>query len=689
MNMTTNISLQKNVLTMHAEYKTGRRILLSLFTITVLLQTQAQDKRLVQAEQYYASGDYYTAAKLYEQYLKPDAKEKSKAEFPLNSKRNRQASGMGKGVTKNALLYRQAQSFRLANYFTEAAERYKAVAEMDAANYNDAWYWYAVCERSLGKYDVAEESINKFLSNVTANNPLKEAAEKELQTLKYIKAQLSRPDTAMYALQPTTLSPGADKGLYAPVHMGGNRFLVTSTETDTAKQEGVNPNHSRLFTTTLSNNVFSVDETVSLTTADATANQGAASISADGNHLYFTEWKQVGGVKTSKIFHAVKNGNTWTAAAELSSINVNGYSSQQPFCTSDGKYIFFASNRPGGAGAFDIWYATLNADGTTGEAVNAGTTINTAADELSPFYHNTSSTIVFASNGRQGMGGYDLFMAKGWETAWKDVENMGHPVNSTRDDVYFFAPEKSPLLKQAVFSSDRGSSCCLETYLVSKAPKKKIMNGMVRDGKDNQPVANATLVWKDAAGKTGTLVTDANGVYSFETDGTVENITVTKQRYKDKSTAVTITSTDESDWSTDQFTNKDIVLERKIILTPETVVTVYFDFDKSNLKPDATAKLDSIYDILLANPGAAVQISGYTDGKGTVEYNKVLSDKRAKACAEYLMAKGLDTARISFESFGECCPLEMEIINGRDNESGRAKNRRGLINISYPPKEEQ
>jgi OmpA-OmpF porin, OOP family len=96
-----------------------------------------------------------------------------------------------------------------------------------------------------------------------------------------------------------------------------------------------------------------------------------------------------------------------------------------------------------------------------------------------------------------------------------------------------------------------------------------------------------------------------------------------------------------------------------------------------------------LYDILVKNPGAEVQISGYTDGLGTVEYNKVLSDKRAKACADYLMAKGIDSSRISFESFGECCPLEMEIINGRDNADGRAKNRRGLINISYPPKEEE
>jgi outer membrane protein OmpA-like peptidoglycan-associated protein len=113
----------------------------------------------------------------------------------------------------------------------------------------------------------------------------------------------------------------------------------------------------------------------------------------------------------------------------------------------------------------------------------------------------------------------------------------------------------------------------------------------------------------------------------------------------------------------------------------EDVVTVFFDFDKSNLKPDAIVRLDSIYDMLTANPIATIQISGYTDGRGTAAYNAVLSDKRARACADYIAAKGIDPARISFVSFGACCPIEMELINGRDNAEGRSKNRRALINV--------
>ena len=687
--MQSTISLQQNDSTMTTIYKAAGKIFLSAVACTLFLQTQAQDKRIVQANAYYASGDYYTAAQLYEQFLKPPASEKPKADFPLNAKRNRQGSGMGKGVTKNDILYKQAESFRLANYFPEAAERYKAVAENDPSTYGSALYWLAVCQRSLGKYDDAAESLNRFLSNVTANDPLKAAAENELQRLTYIKTQLARPDTVMYTVAKTGLSNGTGKGVFAPVHLGGNQFLITSTEKDTAAIAGVNPYHSRVYTATLANNEFAIGDAESLLSTDPSASQGAASMSADGNRIYFTQWKAVNGKNTAAVFYATKDGNGWTTPVALSSVNRDGYSSQQPYVSTDGKYLFFASDRPGGAGGFDIWYAPLQADGTTGEAVNTGTMINTAGDEQAPFYHSYTSTLVFSSNGKQGMGGFDLFTAKGWETAWNTVENMGHPVNSIRDDVYYYTNDKTSVLKNALFSSDRGAECCLETYTVSKAPKKKVVTGLVIDKKDNQPVANATVL-VNAGGKQQKVTTDASGRYSVEVDTDINgNVTVSKQRYNEKQTDISITSTDESSWSTDRFINKDIVLERRIILTPETVVTVYFDFDKYNLKEDAVAKLDSIYDILVANPGAYVQISGYTDGLGTEEYNKILSDKRAKACADYLRAKGVDETKLTFESFGACCPVEMELINGRDNADGRAKNRRGLINISYPPKEEE
>jgi hypothetical protein len=101
----------------------------------------------------------------------------------------------------------------------------------------------------------------------------------------------------------------------------------------------------------------------------------------------------------------------------------------------------------GGSGGFDIWYANIQADGTTGDPINAGQ-INTKEDEQAPFYQNTSGNLVFSSNGLQGMGGFDLFTAKMNEAVFGKPENMGHPVNSSRDDIYFFTSEKNELLKK-------------------------------------------------------------------------------------------------------------------------------------------------------------------------------------------------------------------------------------------------
>jgi outer membrane protein OmpA-like peptidoglycan-associated protein len=123
-------------------------------------------------------------------------------------------------------------------------------------------------------------------------------------------------------------------------------------------------------------------------------------------------------------------------------------------------------------------------------------------------------------------------------------------------------------------------------------------------------------------------------------------------------------------------------IDKKFTINVANVVTVYFDFDMSNLKAEAVNKLDSIYQVLVKFPASTLQISAYTDGKGTEEYNKKLSDRRGRSCADYFIDKGIKASRITFESFGACCPLELELINGRDNPDGRSRNRRALINIS-------
>lgn len=148
---------------------------------------------------------------------------------------------------------------------------------------------------------------------------------------------------------------------------------------------------------------------------------------------------------------------------------LNDNNARQLQITADGKYLLFASDRPGGLGGYDIWYAELDNQGRATNITNMGPAINTAADEAAPFYHAPTNTLVFASKGRIGMGGFDLFTATGsFTTSWAAAVNMGYPVNSVKDDAYFIS-RGAGLLEDAIISSDRSSTCCLELYSVHKS----------------------------------------------------------------------------------------------------------------------------------------------------------------------------------------------------------------------------
>jgi OOP family OmpA-OmpF porin len=662
---------------------------LSTLIIIVMLGLQANsqlDQRIAMANKYYDAGEYFTAAGLYEQFLNPPKKEVPKANFSLNTRKY--GTGGGNSVNKYDIIYKQAESYRLANYWVEASTKYKECFEQDFTKYADAFYWYAVCQRSLGKYAATEEYLNRYLKIAATDDTHKQEAEKELQTIQFIKKQLARPDSVLFKVKKNTTTFSKEKGIFAFNLFGDDRFIFTSTVADAANGT-TNANHSRLFYGSFNNSIIENIEEVTINSIDASLNQGAASFSADKKTLYFTQWKRVNGKNVSSIYYSIKDENGWGNPVLISSINKNGSSSKQPFCSADGRNLYFASDMPGGSGGFDIWVATIQTDGTIGEPINIGN-INTIGDEQAPFYHNASNKLVFSSNGRMGMGGFDLFVAKADGSGFTQAENMGHPVNSSRDDIYFYAPEQKELLRNAIIGSDRGSECCLETYSLAKAPKKRMITGVIRDCKNNEPIAEAEVMMRDVSGRNTKSVTGPDGQFSFAIAGEMgqQSFLISKEDYKEKITLAATESIDESDLLTDNYLNIPICIEPvikeepKLVIKAENVVTVFFDFNKSILNERERNLLDSVYNVLVENKTATIQISGYTDGLGTDDYNKKLSDRRAKACADYLRKKGLESSRISFVSFGECCPVEMELIEGRDNPDGRSKNRRALINVN-------
>ena len=677
--MTTIFKIDGNKNSRICNLRIATRFILYCCAGLIINGANAQSRKtLVLADQYFKSGDYLTAAGLYNQFLHPVVKEMPFTNFPLQSKKS--FGGTYSVYSGNGeIIYKQAESYRLANYFPEAINLYKQTFGIDSVKYLSSLYFMAICQRSIGDYAGAEQSLQR-LSAEKLNDQLRQQVEKERAILKFITTELARPDSILYKVNRTDISSAP--GAYAIFFTDNNNALLTAIQKDSAEQ-GVNPFHNRIFTGKMNNGQVENPAVLHIEGMNPLFSQGAATMKPDGSMIYFTQWQKVNGKTISSIYYSKKKGNSWSRAMPLNVVNQNGRNSKQPFCSADGQYLFFASDRKGSIGNFDIWYSTLNSDGTTGTPVNAGPAINTAGNEQAPFYHPGTSTLVFSSDRSPGMGGYDLFSSKGRETNWSAAENMGNPVNSPRDDIYFFTGSKDELLTNALIGSDRGSECCLGIYYVAKSSKDKFIEGMVKDCETNQPMEGAEVILEDATGNKWTSVTDAAGKYLFTINGknTEGSLLVMKASYENKTSTLATGSTTETLLTETKTIPEICMAKKKQEIIVNNVIPVYFDFDRSELTQSGKLQLDSIYTVMITDEKVALQISGYTDGQGSEVYNRALSDKRAKACAGYLITKGIAASRMTFEAFGSCCPVQMEQINGRDNQDGRALNRRALINI--------
>ena len=449
--------------------------------ISTSLLAQLPADNLKIADKYYTSGDHFSAIQYYEKYLSGLNGNKKDGFDPYAVQPLLKKAGLTEN-RKSDVLYRIAESYTTLNYPQKAEPYYEQIVSGESVSTPEASYKYATTLRSLQKFDKAEQVLSNLLKDYNQKDELYTAASKELESLKYIKAQLAKKDLDLYSVNKDALN--GSEANYAPVLLNDTDILLTSTRAG----DGKNDKKNKLYLSA-SGSLSKIDLPLKY------EHIGAASLSKDGQNLYFTAWQITGGAKLPTIFKAKKSGNTWTEPVALpASVNASGFKNQQPFITEDGSTLFFVSNRAGGKGGLDVWSIGLDANGEpAGEAKNAGDIINTQFDEQAPYYHAASQNLVFATNGRVGMGGYDLFYSKGSVNGgWESAENFGYPVNSVKDDIYFVSKAKSEnILESVLLSSDRNADCCLELYAVSKKtpvpPQPPMVIGLVEEPKAEEP----------------------------------------------------------------------------------------------------------------------------------------------------------------------------------------------------------
>ncbi len=342
----------------------------------------------------------------------------------------------------------------------------------------------------------------------------------------------------------------------------------------------------------------------------------------------------------------------------------------------DGRHIIISSDRPGGLGGFDLWMAELDANGNAGTLMNMGSGINTKYDEQAASYHPASSTLVFSSNGRVGMGGYDFFYSTGDINNLSEPKNFGYPVNSIKDDLYFISRGTARnILENVIISSDRDAACCLEMFSLTKQKPVKQLTGLVIDCETKEPIQGAKVVVMNTTANSMVVdkMSDAAGNYSYTMEEFAPmKATASLTGYFNNS----VSFVGPGDIEEVEYTSPVICLTR-IPEKPIKVENVYYDFNDSTLQVGSFTSLDDLVTLLNDNPSMQIELSAHTDSKGTDEYNDKLSNARANEVVRYLISKGISEERLIAKGYGESQPVaENQKADGSDNPEGRQMNRR-------------
>ncbi len=408
-------------------------------------------------------------------------------------------------------------------------------------------------------------------------------------------------------------------------------------------------------------------------------NEGAQCVSPDGKYLIFTICNREDGLGSCDLYWSKKIGTRWTRPRNLGRpVNSEAWESQPTF-SSDGKTIYFVSNRYGGVGSSDIWKTTMIGEGEFSAPVNLGKVINTQGDEVSPFIHPDNKTLYFASTGHPGFGGKDLFISRLNDAGeWGEPVNIGYPINTPSDELNLVVNAAGD--KGYLSSSKEGGYGGLDLYWFEMDDRNKpdvvtYFKGFVYDEFSKKPLEATVELIDLASGKT---------FVQTKSDPSTGNFLICLPTNHDY--LLNVNHPDYLFYS-DHFALKGVHdklnpyvkdVPLKTFKIGETVVlnNVFFDTDKFVLKEESRIELDRLVDLMKRNIRVKIEIGGHTDNQGSKEHNVTLSQNRAAAVMKYLTEHGIEKGRLTSAGYGMNKP-----VASNDTETGRALNRRTEFKI--------
>ncbi len=553
--------------------------------------------------------------------------------------------------------------------YIEAAKNYRVAVKLDSLFFKPVFFTLANAELMSGDYSNALEHYKVYLAQdgMSAKNRI--VAGKNLKNCEFAITAIKSP----VLFNPESVGPSInspDDEYWPSLTADGQKMMFTRQQAP-GKQSEYGPSQEDFFISLLSNNLWqkSVNAGTPLNTSQ---NEGAQSLSSNGNYMYFTACDRPGAFGSCDIYFSSYSDGKWSEPSNVGSpVNTKSWESQ-PSISADGKTLYFSSSRPGGFGGKDLWYSMFTEKNIWSKPVNMGEKINSDGDEMSPFIHFDGKTLYFSSDGKVGMGGFDIYYSRmNDDSTWAEPQNLGYPINSYNDELGLIIEAAG---QKAYFSSVRDKSngkdiFSFNLYESARPNSVSYMKGKVFDKETGKLLkADYELINLSTGKTTIKSTTDLTGNFLVcLPSGFNYGINVNKAGYLFYS---------ESFMLEGMHTAAEPYIKR-INLNPIRVggemqlSNVFYEVDSWELKKESVSELNILANLLKINESITIEIGGYTDSTGSSEYNKTLSEKRALSVVNYLISKGIKSERLKYKGYGNTSPLGDNIT-----VEGRKLNRR-------------
>ena len=549
-----------------------------------------------------------------------------------------------------------------------AIESYKKSILIDPEFSFPMYYRLAITEHSIGIYSESLEHIQKYLTYKRISSNYRKKALSLKKSCEFSINAMKSPVTFNPVNLGINVNSDADEYLPALSADGSTLIFTRSENVKGVRNEDFYISYNDTDEWQFANNLGEPINTLK--------NEGAQCITADGKTLYFTACSRNDSYGRCDIYQSDFVNEKWTNPVNLGpNVNTESWESQ-PAISSDGRQLFFVSNRPGGLGGKDIWVSYKNANGVWMEAKNIGDKINTSKDDISPFLHWDNQTLYFASKGFIGMGGFDVFVSRlNGSGDWGEAKNIGYPINSPSDENSLIVAKdgRTAYFASSFFNEDRND---LDLYTFdlpqeSRSLEVAYIQGLITNSKTNNPIkAEIELVNLKSGKSYKSSESDLDGNYMLCLPSDAEYVlTVNKMKYLFYSENIKLE--EEGSIIVKNFKLQPLEVGEQVRLD-----NIFFELNSSDLKDESVVELNKIIKFMASNPFLVIEIGGHTDNNGSKAYNLNLSDDRARSVKDALVQRGIPSDRIQTKGYGMSVPL-----NTNSSEQERALNRRTELKI--------